>query len=73
MIIKPNWKLDAEKAQTSLPGFWTGTEIARYFGVSQSYISRLIRDKFVDSYKIGTVFLVNDKEFERLTLKIEKR
>ena len=62
----PQWKLDAEKQGFSLPNFWTASETAKYYDVSQPYISYLVSQNKVWGYKIGQVRILPFEQFQRV-------
>ena len=71
---KPEWKEEAEVARTSIPDFYTASELARLCGfASKSYIARLCCDNKIYSYKLGTYRLIPEHEVERFVKGLKER
>ena len=57
-----------KSSPTALPGYYTTEEAAQALGYcNSSYISRLCKENRIMAYKVGTIWLIPDKQVEILS------
>ena len=71
--VKPIWKERAENEGSSLPGYWNMREIEKELCIGNGYAARLAKKYGLQTWKIGQVRLMKDKDFQWLANNFKKR